>query len=97
MEENIKLRKEIEVLKLMVDKFIFDSQKLQLILNNQNIILNKARISFNPLRKYKFIKNMFARAFHKKYSIVCFKYNKVGHKIFECNINRIGHTFVKQI
>ena len=35
LEDNAKLRKEIDNLKSMLEKFTFGSQKLQLILNNQ--------------------------------------------------------------
>ena len=40
---------------------------------------------------------MFSRAYDENHFIVCFKYNKIDHKIFECNTNRIDHTLVKQI
>ena len=40
---------------------------------------------------------MFGKAIYENYSMVCFKCNKVGHKIFECNIKRNGHTLIKQI
>ena len=51
MEEIAKLRKEIEILKHVVEKFTIGSQKLQLILNNQKIIFDKTGIGFNPSRK----------------------------------------------
>ena len=51
MEENAKLGKEIENLKFMLKKFTYKSPKLQSILNNQKVILNKARIGYNPSRK----------------------------------------------
>ena len=51
VKENEKFKKEIKVLKPMIDKFIFSSQKLQMILNNQKAIFNKTRISFNFLKK----------------------------------------------
>ena len=51
MEENTKLREEIKTLKPILEKFTIDSQKLQLILNNQKVIFDKVGIDFNPLRK----------------------------------------------
>ena len=65
------------------------------MLDNQKVIFNKAGIKFNPLRKQKYINNIFTRALLKNYSIIYFKCNKVGHKIFEYNIKRIGHTLIK--
>ena len=51
MKKNAKLREEINILKPMLEKFNIGSQKLQLILNNQKVIFDKARITFNPSRK----------------------------------------------
>ena len=51
LEENAKLGKEIENLKLMLEKFTYGSQKLQIILNSQKAIFNKAGIGYNSLRK----------------------------------------------
>ena len=79
----------------MLEKFTIGSQKFQAILNNQKIVFNKAKNSYNSLRKQNFIKNMFTRASPKNHSIVYFKCNKVGDKIFEYNIKKIDHTLVK--
>ena len=51
MQHNTKLRKVIEILKPIVQKFTFSSEKLQLMLKNQKSIFNNAEIGFNSLRK----------------------------------------------
>ena len=94
LKENIKLRKEIEILKFIAEKITFSFQS---IIKSQNFIFHKAEISLNSLRKQKMIKNIFSKASFENNSIKYFKYNQSGHKISKCNINRIGHTLVKQI
>ena len=83
------------MLNSMLEKFKIGSQKLQLILNNQKAIFNKAGIGFNPLRRKKFVKNMFTKATHENHSIVYFKCNKVGHKILKYNIKKNDYTLIK--
>ena len=51
IEANAKLKKDIETLKSMLERFTISLQKLQLIVNNQKIIFDKARIGYNSLRK----------------------------------------------
>ena len=40
---------------------------------------------------------MLTRVSYENYSITYFKYNKIDHKIFKCNIYKNGYTYVKQI
>ena len=51
MKENTKLKKEIEILKSIVENFIFSFEKLQLMLNNQKVVFNKVEIDFNSSKK----------------------------------------------
>ena len=51
LKENTKLRKEIKILKPIVDKFTLSSQKLQIILNDQKTIFDKIGIDFSTLQK----------------------------------------------
>ena len=51
MEENKKLRKNIEILKLIAKKFTLNFQNLQSIVNNSKAIFNKTKINFNFLKK----------------------------------------------
>ena len=46
MSENDNIRKEFKILKPIPKKFTIDSQKFQLILNNQKAIFNKAEIDY---------------------------------------------------
>ena len=86
LKENQILKEELEKIKSCIEKFSPGSKNFQMILNNH-------RIDFNQ----KFIKNMFARAFHENHSFICFRCNKRDHKAYECNTNRYDHSFVKQI
>ena len=38
---------------------------------------------------------MFTRASFENHHISCFKCNKVGHEISECDTKRIDHTMIK--
>ena len=69
MEENSKLRKEIEILKPIAKNITFSFEKLQSMMKNQKYIFNKAKTSFNFLRKQKFVKNIFEKASTKNHSI----------------------------
>ena len=51
IQENDNLRKEIVALKPIFEKFTNDSQKFQLILDNQKANFDKAGIGFNPSKK----------------------------------------------
>ena len=78
------LQKEISKLKPIVDKFILSSEKLQLMLNNQKGVFDKAGLGFKPGFKQKFLKNFFTPASTSGIHASCFKYGKIGHKAYEC-------------
>ena len=50
-EENLKLNAELNRIKLFVDKFINSSNKLNLLLNNQQAVFIKSSLGFNKAFK----------------------------------------------
>ena len=95
MEQNIKLRKKIEILKPIIQKFTFSSEKASINAENQKSILIMLKLVLTLQKKN--VKYMFTIIDHKNHSVVCFKCNKVGHRILDCNINKSGHILMKQI
>ena len=57
-EDNDRLSKEVDKLKPIVDKFTMSSQKLNLILDNQKVVFDKARLGYNPNKNQKYLRNM---------------------------------------
>ena len=54
-----------------------------MILDNQKAVYDKDGLDYNPLKKQKFLKNIFVNSSSNKFSnITCFKYDKVGHKSY---------------
>ena len=51
MEENKTLKKEVDKLKPLVDKFTCSSDKLQMILNNQRRVYDRAGLRYKPSNK----------------------------------------------
>lgn len=66
-------------------------------MKHQKAIHDKVVLGYNSIPKKKFLKNMFVNVSSKYSSFTCFKYNKEGHKAFECNSKRIVYIIVKQI
>ena len=64
------------------------SEKLQMSLNDQRVIFNKALLKFNSLRKQKLLKNIFVKTYSENTSITYFKYNGSHHKAYNCNIKK---------
>ena len=51
IEENAKVKKEIEILKSTAEKYIFSFENIQLMMKSQKSIFHNAKISLNSLRK----------------------------------------------
>ena len=73
----------------MVKKFTLSSNKLHMILDNQKAINDKAGLGYNPLKKQKFLKNIFVNSSSNKFSnITCFKCGRIGHKFYSYFSNK---------
>ena len=48
LQEKKKYKEELEKLKSFVEKFTYSSEKLNMFLNNQRAIFNKAGLGFKP-------------------------------------------------
>ena len=69
-----------------------------MILDNQKAVYNKARLGYNPLKKQKFLKNIYVNSLSNKSSnISCFKYGRVGHKSYTCFSNKSANSNIKKI
>ena len=66
-------------------------------MNDQRVVFNKAGLGFNPLGKQQVLKNIFVKASSENFLITYFKCNELGHKVYDCNIKKIGHTILKKI
>ena len=91
------LQLEINKLKPIVDKFTISSEKLQLMLNNQKGVFDKAGLGFNPGNKLKFLKNFFTPASNSTSHASCFKCGKLGHKAFSCKFRMSNAKPLKKI
>ena len=97
-QENLNLKNEIVKLKPIVKKFTLSSNKLNMILKNQKVIYDKASLGYNPLKKQKFLKNIYVNSSNNKFSnITCFKYGKIGHKSYTCLSNKFLNFNTKKI
>ena len=74
--ENAKHKNKLEKIKPFVDKFTYSSEKLNLLLNNQRAVFNKAGLGYKPQKQQKYFKNFFVPA---SSSITCFTCKKSGH------------------
>ena len=60
-KDNNRLTKELDKLKPIMDKFILSSQKLNLLLDNQKEVFDKAGLGYNPIKNQKYLKNMVSK------------------------------------
>ena len=83
--ENDKFTMEVDKLKPIIDKFTLSSQKLNLMLDNQKVVFDKARLGYNPNKNQKYLKNMVSKWIIFVPKIVYYKLDKVSKKYGECN------------
>ena len=82
----------------MVEKFTLSSTKLQMILDSQKAVYDKISLGYNPLKKQKFLKNIYANSSSNKFlNTTCFKCGKVGYKSYTCFPNKSENSNVKKI
>ena len=93
IQENQNFKDEINRLKSIVDKFTLSSNKLNMILDNQKAIYDKAGLGYKPLKKQKFLKDIYVNySSYKSTNITCFKCGRIGHKSYTCLINKYANT-----
>ena len=51
----------VDKFKPIVDKFTLSSQKLNLILDNQKTVFDKAELGYNPNKNQKYLRNMVSK------------------------------------
>ena len=51
IEEHVKIKKELEKYKSIVDKFTFSFERLGMLLKDQQAIFNHADLGYKPLNK----------------------------------------------
>ena len=96
LQENQSLKNDINKLKPIVDKFTLSSNKLNMILDNQKAVYDKAGLGYNLLKKQKFLKNIYVNySSNKSTNITCFKCGRIGHKSYTCL--KSANTTIKKI
>ena len=86
IDEHSKVKKELEKYKSIVDKFIYSSECLDILLKNQWMVFNHAGLGYKPLNKQKTIENLFVISTPKiQKSTICYCCEKNGHKSYICN------------
>ena len=88
LQENQSLKEELEKVKPFIDKFTYSSEKLDLLLNNQRTVFDKAGLGFKTQRKQKFFKNFFVPA---STSFSCYCCGMIGHKAYQCVHRKINN------
>ena len=76
-------------MKPFVEKFTYSSEKLNLLLNNQRAVFDKAGLGFRTHKKQKLFKNFFVPA---SSSITCYTCGIKGHKSYMCNKRKLNNT-----
>ena len=69
-----------------------------MILDNQKAVYDKAGLGYNPLKKQKYLKNIYVNSSNNKFSnSTCFKCGRIGHKSYTCFSNKSVNSNVKKI
>ncbi len=83
------LTKELEKYKPLVEKFTYSSEKLNMILNSQRAVFNRAGLGYKPKNKQKLLSNFFVKAGESKTKkITCFCCGTLGHKANVCDYRK---------
>ena len=61
LEKNDRMTKEVDKHKPTIDKFTLSSQKLNLMLDNQKAVFDKAGLGYNPNKNQKYLKNIISK------------------------------------
>ena len=69
---------------------MLSSQKLEMILNNQQAIFDKARLGYRSYTKQKSACNLYKKS--SKENLTCFYCSKLGHKAYMCNLRKNSNS-----
>ena len=85
-DEHSKVKKELEKYKLIVDKFTYSFERLDMLLKNQRTVFNRTGLGYKPSNKQKTVENLFVKyTSNMQKSTVCYCCEKNGHKSYICN------------
>ena len=85
-DKNYKIEIELSKINPFVEKFIFISQKLDIIMNNQKAVFDRADLGFRSYAKQKSTNNLCKKSSNK--NMTCSYSRKLGHKFFVCKFKR---------
>ena len=86
IDEHSKVKKELEKYKLIVDKFTYSFEILDMLLKNQRAVFNRAGLGYKPSNKQKTVENLFVKSTsNMQKSIVCHCCGKNGHRSYIYN------------
>ena len=98
VQENQNLKNEIVKLKQIVENFTLSSNKHNMNLENQKAMYDKAGLGYKPLKKQKYLKNIFVNSSSNKFSNITYiKCGRVGYKSYTCFSNKSKNSNVKKI
>ena len=97
--ENEILKKKVEKLKSLIERFTCNSDKLQMILNSQRKVYDNTGLGYKSNNKQIFFKNFFfvSSFTYNTSHIIYFSYEEIGHKAFACNSRKINGKTAKKI
>ena len=75
-------KEELNKLNPFVDRFTLSSHRLDLILKNQKMVFDKARLGYRSYDKQKPISNLYKKT--SKENMTYFYFEKIGHKSYIC-------------
>ena len=86
IDEKTKIKKELEKYKSIVEKFTFSSERLNMLLKDQQVVFNHVDLGYKPLNKERTVENLFVKFIPKKQKpTVCYYCGKRGHKSYVYN------------
>ena len=66
LNENSELKKELGKYKPIVEKFTFNSERLNMLLRDQQTVFNHIGLGYKPLNKQKSVENFFRKYISEK-------------------------------
>ena len=86
INEQTKIKKELEKYKSIVEKFTFSSERLNMLLKDQRTVFNHSDLRYKPFNKQRTVENLFIKfILEKQKATICHYYGKNGHKSYVCN------------
>ena len=70
INEHAEMKKELGKYKSIVEKFTFNSERLNMLLKDQQAIFNRANLGYKPLNKQRTVENLFIKLFLKNKNMI---------------------------